>query len=152
MTSKAASLSTPSPLSNTIGFRLRLAQITAYRRFEGNLTRYGIAPRYLGLLSIIQAYPGQPQSRLAEAITLKRSSLVPIIDRLEADGLAERRPSTSDRRYKSVWLTPKGERVVSDLLARAEAEEALLAEGLTHAEREVLTALLGRVIQNLVRD
>lgn len=143
---------TPGSLADTIGFRLRVAQIAAYRRFEGSLTRHGIAPRYLGLLGIIEHHPGQPQSRLAEAIALKRSSLVPIIDRLEADGLVERRASSADRRTKSVWLTVKGRRVVAELTARAQAQEEALGKGLTAAERQTLVGLLGRVVVNLAEE
>ncbi len=139
----------PGELADTIGFRLRLAQIAAYRHFEGSLTRYGIAPRYLGLLGIIEHHPGQPQGRLAEAIALKRSSIVPIIDRLEADDLVERRPSPNDGRHKVLWLTPKGKRVVTELKARAQAQEERLAKGLTPAERRTLLELLGRVVDNL---
>ena len=152
MTSTVTPALTPGPLSGTIGFRLRLAQIAAYRQFEGNLTRYGVAPRYLGLLSIIEAHPGQPQSRLAEAIALKRSSLVPIIDRLEADGLVKRRPSATDRRYKSVWLTPKGSRIVKELMVRANTQEEHLTRDMTSSERELLTSLLGRLITNLMHE
>ena len=141
----------PGPLADTVGYRLRLAQIAAYREFEGKLTRHGVAPRYLGLLGIIAEHPGQPQSRLAEAIALKRSSLVPIIDRLEAEGLIERRASPDDRRYKSVWLTPKGRRVVSELTAKARAQEDRLLEGFSERERKTLGALLGRVVENLNR-
>lgn len=139
----------PGELADSIGYRLRLAQIAAYRAFEGGLTRHGAAPRYLGLLAIIAHHPGQPQSRLAEAIALKRSSLVPIIDRLEADGLVERRPSPADRRYKSVWLTVKGQRTVADLTAKARAHEGRLTRGFTADEREALAGLLGKVLQNL---
>ena len=152
MTTNQGPALTPGALSDTIGFRLRVAQIAAYRRFEGSLARYGIAPRYLGLLGIIEHHPGQPQSRLAEAIALKRSSLVPIIDRLEADRLVERRPSATDRRYKSVWLTAKGRRVVGELKARAQAQEVRLSKGMSPAERACLLDLLDRVASNLAEE
>jgi DNA-binding MarR family transcriptional regulator len=139
----------PGPIGDTIGYRLRVAQLAAYRQFEGRLARYGTAPRYLGLLGFIAHQPGQPQSRLAEAITLKRSSLVAIIDRLEADGLVERRPSPSDRRSKSVWLTRKGARVVRELTAKAEAQEDQLARGMTAADRATLVRLLDTLVDNL---
>lgn len=139
----------PGELGDFVGYRLRLAQVAAYRAFEGKLGRYGIAPRYLGLLALIRRNPGQPQSRLAEAIALSRSTLVPIIDRLEADGLVERRPSPSDRRCKSVWLTAKGRRVVADLTSKARAQEDRLSRGLTAEERGTLLRLLGRVVGNL---
>jgi DNA-binding MarR family transcriptional regulator len=142
----------PGELADFIGYRLRLAQIAAYREFEGSLARHGAAPRYLGLLAIIAHHPGQPQSRLAEAIALKRSSLVPIIDRLEGDGLVERRPSPNDRRYKSVWLTAKGWRTVADLTAKAKAHENRLTRGFTAGEREALLCLLGKVLLNLQQD
>ena len=143
-------LLSPGALANTIGFRLRLAQIAAYRQFEGGLgRRLGVAGRYLGLLGIIEHHPGQPQSRLAEAISLKRSSLVPIIDRLEAEGLVERRPSQADGRLKSVWLTAKGGRIVNELTVRAQAQEERLGHGMNPAEREQLVRLLERVIENL---
>ena len=137
------------PIADTIGYRLRVAQLAAYRRFEGTLARYGAAPRYLGLLGLIAHQPGQPQSRLAEAITLKRSSLVAIIDRLGAEGLVERRPSPSDRRVNSVWLTERGKHVLRELMTRAEQEEVRLAAGLTEQERADLLRLLGRIVQNL---
>lgn len=152
MTAKHDTELSPGDLTDTVGYRLRVAQIAAYRRFEGSLGRYGIAPRYLGLLGIIEAHPGQPQSRLAEAIALKRSSLVPIIDRLEADGLVERRASATDRRYKSVWLTTKGRRVFLDLKARTQAQEERLCQGMTQAERATLLKLLQRMVRNLLED
>lgn len=139
----------PGPLGDTIGYRLRVAQIAAFRRFEATHGRYGSAPRYLGLLAIIRTQPGQPQSRLAEAVSLKRSSLVAIIDRLAGEGLVERRQSPSDRRVNSVWLTPAGDRVVAELVALAAREEAQLAAGLTADERATLLRLLGRVVENL---
>lgn len=152
MTTKRDVALTPGTLTDTIGFRLRVAQIAAYRRFEGSLTRHGIAPRYLGLLGIIETHPGQPQSRLAEAIALKRSSIVPIIDRLEADGLVERRPSATDRRHKSVWLTPKGKRVVTELKLRAQVQEERMSKGMTMAERQTLLNLLDHIVCNLADE
>ncbi len=137
------------PLGDTIGYRLRVAQIAVHRRFEAKFAGYGSAPRYLGLLAIIGTQPGQPQSRLAEAVSLKRSSLVAIIDRLAAEGLVERRHSPSDRRVNSVWLTERGDGMLKELVAHTEQEEAHLAAGLTSDERAELLRLLGRVVENL---
>lgn len=142
---------TPGTLTDLVGYRLRVAQIAAFRHFEGQLRQYGIAPRYLGLLCIIGEHPGQPQSRLAEAVALQRSSLVPIIDQLEAETLVERRPAPGDARLKSVWLTAKGQQVVDTLRQRARAEEDMLTAGMNKAERALLARLLGQVVENLSR-
>tara|TARA_R110000737_G_scaffold349777_2_gene386848 strand:- start:818 stop:1306 length:489 start_codon:yes stop_codon:yes gene_type:complete len=139
----------PGTLQDDIGFKLRLAQILAYRAFEDRVKGYGAAPRYLGLLAIIKASPGQPQSRLAEAVALQRSSLVTILDRLEKDGLLKRRGSDSDRRAKGVWLTKKGEAVTEELRAMAKESEERAISGLDAESRKALLTALDCIIGNL---
>jgi enoyl-CoA hydratase len=68
---------------------------------------------------------------LAEAISRVRSSLVPILDKLEADGLLKRRPSPTDRRLKCVSLTttaitPEMACLLADLFEAFAAEPGLL--------------------------
>lgn len=45
---------------------------------------------------------------IAERVGLDASTVTGIIDRLEAIGLVERNPSTTDRRVKEVSVTPAG--------------------------------------------
>lgn len=133
----------------TIAYKLRLAQILAFRAFEEKLADHGRAPRYLGLLAIIRSHPGQPQSRLAEAVALRRSSLVTILDILAEEGLIERRSSPQDRRSNGIWLTDEGERVVAELLRESRRHDAELTAGLSPQEIETTLHVLDRVIANL---
>ena len=135
----------------SIAYKLRLAQIMAYQAFEEQVKGFGAAPRYLGLLCVIRANPGQTQTKLAEAIALQRSSLVTILDRLEADGLLERRSSETDRRAKSVWLTPEGEMVVRTLVEQADQHEQVLCETLSAEQRNEVLNGLETIIANLRR-
>ncbi|MFD1798192.1 MarR family winged helix-turn-helix transcriptional regulator [Paracoccus aurantiacus] len=129
-------------LDQSLGYKLRLAQILAYRSFEEQMTDYGVAPRYLGLLGIVAENPGQAQNRLADSIGLQKSSLVTILDRLEKDGILERRASAQDRRAKTVWLTNKGEQVVAELFLHARDHEARMAAGIDdHLLADVVAAL-----------
>ena len=136
-------------LSDFVGYHLRVTQVAAFREFEARLTDLGIAPRYFGLLMLIDANPGAAQSRLAEAIHLDRSSLVPILDKLEGEGLVERRASKEDRRLKSVWLTKDGEKLLARLKPLAAAHEQRLVSGFSAKERRQLLSLLGRLRLNL---
>ena len=136
-------------LAGSINFRLRMAQILAYKSFEACTPDHGGAARYLGLLSIICANPGQPQHRVAEAVGLQRSSLVPILDRLEANGIVERRAVEGDRRSNAVWATKLGEKVTADLTRKAQAVEEQTLAGFSEAEVTDLLAALDRVIANL---
>ncbi len=141
-----------SPLENAdgvLGYKLRMAQILAFRAFEERLTAFGRAPRYLGLLAAIRQEPGLSQNRLAQVVALGRSSLVSILDQLETDGLLERKPAPGDRRRNGVWLTTKGNQTVDALLREALKEEAMLTRGLTASEVLTLKTFLDIVIDNL---
>ncbi|MCO6188553.1 MarR family winged helix-turn-helix transcriptional regulator [Rhizobium sp. L1K21] len=134
---------------NSVGYKLRLAQIMAYQAFEAQVAGFGSAPRYLGLLCVIQANPGQPQSRLAEAVALQRSSLVPILDRLEREGVLERRATENDRRSNTVWLTEHGQQILRGLLEEAERHEETLSQDMSTEERDELLRSLDKIIIGL---
>ncbi len=136
-------------VGDLVSYYVRLVQIAAYKNFEDVSQQYGVAPRYFGLLSLIETNPGMPQSRLAEAIHLIRSSLVPILDRLEAEGLVERRSSDIDRRHKSVWLTARGKKVVGRLKVLVRDHEEHLLIGFSKEEKQQLLEFLKRIDRNL---
>ena len=121
----------PESAGDVLGYKLRMAQILAFRAFEERLT-------YLGLLAAIRQEPGLSQNRLAEMVALGRSSLVNILDQLEADDLLVRKPAPGDRRRNGVWLTDKGNQTVDALLREARKEDVL-----------ALKTFLDRIIDNL---
>lgn len=137
------------PGDTQIAYKLRLAQIAAYRAFEERVTGFGKAPRYLGLLMIIRENPGSNQSSLAEAVGLRRSSLVAILDQLERDRIVRRDAVPGDRRSKAVRLTGYGERLLAELTEEAEAHEAALTAGISEADLAVIRAGLDRIILNM---
>ena len=98
---------------------------------------------------MILEYPGQTQSRIAEAVALRRSSLVKILDQLEQDGLLTRRASANDRRSNGVWLTDQGKETVKTLLREAEAEERRILSGMSEEQVACLHSGLSQLITNL---
>jgi len=84
------------------------------------LEEVGISPRSNCVLTT--ALTGDlTQGRLAELCQLDKTTMVVTIDELERAGLAERRPSTTDRRARIIAVTPAGERIV-------EAAQRIVAE------------------------
>ena len=71
-------------------------------------------------MALMRLEPGTPvpMSTLAASLQCDNSNVTGIVDRLEAAGLAERRAAEHDRRVKAVALTPKGERVRSEVERR----------------------------------
>lgn len=132
----------PGLLPELIGYRLRLAQQAVFRDFAASVP--GLSPGRIGMLLLIEANPGVTQSRLASAVRRDRSTMVGVLDRLEARGFIARRRGV-DRRTNGLWLTRAGRA----LLARAKRAIALheqrVASRLSAAERAQLLELLARL-------
>ncbi len=129
-------------LPGLLGYRLRLAQQAVFRDFAKSVP--GMSPGQVGLLVLIDANPGVTQSRLAEALQRDRSTMVGVLDRLQAKGLLERRRG-SDRRTNGLWLTPAGRRALGRALERIAGHERRIAARLSATERRELLRLLGRI-------
>ncbi|MGI5488714.1 MarR family winged helix-turn-helix transcriptional regulator [Microtetraspora malaysiensis] len=85
------------------------------------------------------------QIQLAEIGDMDKTTMVVTVDALEEAGLAERRPSSTDRRARIIAVTEEGARVArrsQEIVDRVHAE-ALAA--LPEDEREVLVRALNRL-------
>ncbi|MBM3367404.1 MAG: winged helix-turn-helix transcriptional regulator [Betaproteobacteria bacterium] len=129
-------------LPDLLGYRLRLAQQAVFRDFAASVQ--GLSPGRVGLLILIDANPGVTQSRLAEAVGRDRSTMVGVINLLQAKRLVERRRG-DDRRTNGLWLTRTGRQLLARALRRIADHERRIAERLSAAERRRLLQLLGKI-------
>jgi DNA-binding MarR family transcriptional regulator len=82
-------------------------------------------------------------------MNLERSSIVPVIDRLEYDGYLERRQHVADSRSKALWLTRKGARMVTKIKTLIDRAESEIFAGFSPQERTLLIGLMQRATDNL---
>jgi DNA-binding MarR family transcriptional regulator len=129
-------------LPELLGYRLRLAQQAVFRDYATSVQ--GLSPGRVGLLITIDANPGVTQSRLAEAVNRDRSTMVAVIDQLEARGLIERRRG-ADRRTNGLWMTRSGRQLLTKVLRGIARHERRVASRLAPAERRQLLELLGKI-------
>ena len=129
-------------LPQLLGYRLRLAQQAVFRDFAVSVQ--GLSPGRVGVLIYIGANPGVTQSRLAEAAERDRSTMVGVLDQLQARGLVERRRG-ADRRTNGLWLTRPGRLAAARLARRIEAHERRVAARLSALERAQLIELLAKL-------
>jgi DNA-binding MarR family transcriptional regulator len=129
-------------LPGLLGYRLRLAQQAVFRDFGDSVS--DLPPGRVGILLIIDANPGVTQTRLAQAVGLDRSTLVGVLDALEARGLVERRRG-KDRRTNGLLLTRAGRARVTELKRRIRVHERRVAARLTAEEKTQLLALLSKL-------
>ena len=132
----------PGMLPGLLGYRLRLAQQALFRDFAATVA--DLSPGRVGILLLIEANPGVTQSRLAQAVSLDRSTMVGVLHLLQGRGLVERRRG-EDRRTNGLWLTAEGRALVSRLKRRIQLHERRVAARLSGAEREQLIGLLEKL-------
>jgi DNA-binding MarR family transcriptional regulator len=107
----------------------------------------GLAPMQLHALRLIEPGEGMPMSSLAGVLFCDASNVTGIVDRLEARGLIERRPSATDRRVKLLVLTAEGARLRESALRQMSAPPPEIAAlSLEHKEalRDALRAAVER--------
>ena len=122
-------MGTEHPVETDLVFLLQQASHALATELTVRLSELGITPRSYCVLS--KALAGEmTQSQVAEQCALDKTTMVVTLDGLERAGLAERRPSSSDRRARIIGVTEEGERV-------ATAADAIVA--LTYSD--VLAAL-----------
>ena len=99
----------PGELTVFPGYLLARLGESSRRRFHKALEPEGLHPRDFGVMTMVAAHPGMSQQQLHEKTAIDPSSMVAVIDELEAAGLAERRPDPEDRRARTIFLTDRGE-------------------------------------------
>ncbi|QXD14126.1 MarR family transcriptional regulator [Rhodocaloribacter litoris] len=84
-------------------------------------------------------------SDLAERLGIGQSAVTPVVDRLEARGLARRTRSRADRRVWLVELTSEGEQVFAEEDAVYREVVAAMLAPLDPSERATLAALMEKI-------
>ncbi|WP_221361274.1 MarR family winged helix-turn-helix transcriptional regulator [Streptomyces beigongshangae] len=117
-----------------------------HEEYEDAAAEHALTGAQARLLSLLALEP-LPMRRLAQKLKCEPSNVTGIVDRLEARGLAERRPDPSDRRVKLAAVTEEGHRVARDLRESLRFAREPLA-GLSREERMSLRGLLLRMLDD----
>jgi DNA-binding MarR family transcriptional regulator len=135
----------PEELAGYTGFLLSFLGEKSRRRFHETLEPHGFHPREFGLMTVVMRRPGITQQELAGLAQIDPSTMVAVLDGLEARGLLERRVNADDRRRRAVHLTTQGERELADLQREAQKTLARFLEPLSGDERDMLNRLLRKL-------
>jgi len=134
-----------------LGHRLHAVGRLLRRRFERRVRQAGLPITRLqaALLIRIARNPGLSQTAAASDLDIEPIALVRMLDRLHEEGLVERRAHPTDRRVRTLWLTPLAWPVVSRILAINMAVREEATAGLSPAARSLLTDALDHMKTNL---
>ena len=129
------------------GHLMRRAQQIAVALFMKECAAFDITPVQYATLVAIRETDEADATRLSELVAYDRSTLGSVLERLEAKGLIERRPSHGDRRVKILVLTEAGRQLLEEVEpAVVRAQERILAP-LDPAEQALFMSLLSRLVE-----
>jgi MarR family transcriptional regulator, temperature-dependent positive regulator of motility len=131
----------PEDLSTHPGHLIRRAQQALNLVWGQEVSRPITSPQFAVLNALLRE-PEIDQRTLGERVALDRSTVAEIVARLGARKLVAWTRDTSDGRRKVIHLTPRGERVVQELIPRTHRMTARLVRALRPEEQEELLRLL----------
>lgn len=135
----------PAPLTVWLSYLLRQATLRVQGRVAEALAEHGMRPPHNAVLSILADGP-LAQIALATRLQTDRTTMVAIIDDLEAWQLVERRRNPHDRRAHDVSLTELGRARLSEAQDAVSTADAAFFGTLTEPEQAQLRAMLLRLI------
>jgi MarR family transcriptional regulator for hemolysin len=115
------------------------------------LAELGTTPR---VICVLGKALGQEltQSRLGELAGLDKTTMVVTMDELERAGLAERRPSATDRRARIVAVTPQGAKVAKQSQRIVDRVHGEALGSLGTSEREALLRAMSRLVNGYLAE
>jgi DNA-binding MarR family transcriptional regulator len=135
----------PQPLNENLCWLLSRASYTLTTELTAALEEAGISPRAHAVLTAALCEE-RTQGEIAKAVGLDKTTMVVTLDELEAAGLAERRPSKTDRRARVIAVTAAGKRKVKQAEAITERVRADVLASLPEGDREVFVQSLTRLV------
>jgi MarR family transcriptional regulator, transcriptional regulator for hemolysin len=128
-----------------LGFLFNHAGHVVNTELSAKLAELGTTPREICVLG--KALGAElTQSRLGELAALDKTTMVVTMDALERAGLAERRPSTTDRRARIVAVTPAGEKLLAAGQQVVDQAHVDMLAALPAADREVFVRCMSALV------
>lgn len=131
------------------GFLLKEVSRRYVLRFEAHARAIALTLPQCKVLVRLEKNEGVSQARLAELTEVDAMTMVRILDRMEADGLLERRPDPADRRARCLYLTPKAKPLLEEIWRLSEKTRAEVFAGIAKSERNLFMDVLERIHDNI---
>lgn len=132
-------------LADTIAFNLRLAQDASFRAFAKHAGEEHLKPGRYAALEVIHKNPGIAPGALGRAIGRDKSTVTPVVQELQRDGMVAREVAVEDRRRISLRLTPAGESALRSLRQHAREHDRRL-DAIIGERKAEFVALLKKIV------
>jgi len=95
-------------MEKTTGFLMFRTARGMKKMLDSNLSEFNVTSSQATILNTLASNDGQSLSDIGKSVHLDKPAITGLADRMEHDGLVERRRTSSDRRIIQLFLTEKG--------------------------------------------
>lgn len=136
-------------ISNSLSMSVFLTSKSLERLGELEMKKQlGLTPSQWKIILALNISDGFTQKELADKIYVDGSTLVPILDKMEQNGLIERRADSKDRRINRIFLTPKSESTVDSIILIVLQLRKMIYRGISEDEINSARKILETMTKN----
>jgi len=135
--------------TDSLGYLLALTSRLYDKNMDQALKPFGAAAGQYAPLMMLFEHDGLTQAELCQRIQVEQPTMANTLNRMERDGLIERRADPTDKRRATIHLTAQARRRRADLIKAARIVPDQALSGFSPAEQEKAMSLLAQMISNL---
>jgi len=142
-------------LDQNLGLLIQELSLLMRKHFNRNVREMGLTAPQWQVLAELYREQGITQTELADALVMAKSPLGKLLDKLERNGLIERRSDKLDRRAKRIHLTRRMARAMERADQASQTTVGIAMHGISAARRAELRKILKQAKDNMldaVRD
>jgi DNA-binding MarR family transcriptional regulator len=136
-------------LDKSVGFILNRAARSMKRTLEARLATYGITATQYVILAHLAKKDGLSQTQLGSTLYFDNPTVTGVIDRMERDGLVERRRAPKDRRVINIFLSAKATGILSEINSIAEEVNDRALAAYSARQKSELIEMLNTIWKNM---
>ena len=122
------------------------------RQLMKRLEHTGLSVGQPKVLAYLKSHEGHAQKEIAAACMIEPGSLTVLLNRMEKQGMIERRFRGNDRRTRCIYLTDLGRALAEQVIEQFYAVERLAFQGIAEEERRIFLHVCAEVLDNFARD
>lgn len=133
---------------DTLDYQLYLIQREIIKKYNRKfLKSYSLSYQHYLVLMVLDEYNALPVLKLGEKLAFQSGTITPIVKKMEANGLVERRRMSSDERVVEVILTEKAKKLIESL--KETPLNMYMSSNLTVEEYQLLMKISKKLTDNM---
>ena len=135
---------------NSMGFVVNTTAKAFQRSFDIELRKNaGVSLSQWRVVGALVLQPGLTQKEIAAKVGVEGATLVPIIDKMEKEGLLKRKLDSSDRRINRIYLTTKADSLWESMIECALRIRKSSTKNISESDIQVTLETLRKISKNL---